>query len=168
MFSLIIFSVGILLFWQTKSCQLSGYNSGQCVLSDSVKSQIPFCSPYLYKYSCIPSEFDLWKSNYTITKRDQLVEEIFIQEIEKALIMVLSPNPSNTPIGSNRALINDMSCYERFKEFLCALNFPFCNIKTDVTLQICTEKCNNYVSACGYTSSLCTLNYVDLVIHISF
>lgn len=146
-----------------KTCDLSGYGSGHCVLSENYKSTIPFCSDYLYKYICIPYEYDLWKANYTITKRDNEVEEIFIQEIEKALMMVLSDNPSSTVLGSNRALIVDMSCYEKYKEFLCAMNFPFCNIKTDKTLQTCTEKCLNYINACGYTNTLCTLTYVNYV-----
>ena len=151
------------LFDFMKSCQISGYSSGHCVASADYSSQIPFCSNYLYKYICVPYEFDLWKANYTITKRDQLVEQIFIQEIEKTLMLVLSTNPTNTAIGANRALIYDMTCYERYKEFLCAMNFLFCNEKTDTTLQICTEKCLNYVSACGYTNNLCTLNYVEYV-----
>ena len=146
-----------------KFCDLSGYSSGHCVDSSDYTSQIPFCSSYLYKYVCVPYEFALWENNYTITKRDQLVEEVFIQEIEKTLILVLSNNPSNTPVGNNQALISDMSCYDSYKEFLCAMNFPFCNVKTDETLQVCMEKCLNYVSACGYTNNLCTLNYANYV-----
>lgn len=154
----------VLLFGKT--CDLSGYDSGHCVLSENYKSKIPFCSDYLYKYICIPYEFELWKSNYTIAKRDNEVEEIFIQGIEKGLMMVLSDNPSSTALGSNRALIVDMSCYEKYKEFLCAMNFPFCNIKSDKTLQICTEKCLNYINACGYTNTLCSLTYVNYVINL--
>ena len=153
----------LILLSMSTACNLSGYNSGQCVRSAQYKSQIPFCSDYLYNYICIPYEYELWKSNYTITKRDSLVEEIFIQEIEKTLILVLSDNPTATVIGSNRALIFDTTCYERFKEFLCAMNFPFCNINTDVTLQICTDKCLNYVTACGYSNYLCTTAYVSYV-----
>ena len=145
-------------------CELSGYSSGHCVSSEPYKSEIPFCSNYLYNYICIPYEYDLWKNNYTITMRDKLVEQIFIQEIEKALILVLSDNPITTVIGSNRALIFDTTCYERYKEFLCAMNFPFCNIKTEKTLQICLEKCLNYVAACGYTDNLCTITYNNYVI----
>ena len=92
----------------------------------------------------------------------------FIQEIEKALILVLSSSPTNTAIGNNRALIFDSTCYERYKEFLCAMNFPICNITSGETLAFGKNECLNYVAACGYTNNLCSLTYVDAFVIFLF
>ena len=45
-------------------------------------------------------------------------------------------------------------CQNAYKNYMCWINFPRCDLSTDETLPTCRSACENYFISCGYEQKL--------------
>jgi len=137
------------------TCQIAGHESGVCVSIGSVASQIPFCSKTLSGYVCVPQDYELWPS-FGIKYKDNLVQKIFMEKIEKVFL-----DEAATMSSTSMKLSTNTKCFSDYKTFMCNWNFPNCSPQEDRTLAVCLQLCLNYHSNCGLNEQLCNVNFDD-------
>ena len=147
----------LLSLHMTFACKLKAYESGQCVSSASISTDMPFCSEVVGASICIPKHQEYFPFNQSVKIKDQYVQSIYIRQTEVKLVEEIK-NSSNSVCH----ICWDLSCKLKYKKFLCTFNFPDCD-ENLLTKQICASLCTQFTTACGYNSDLCVSKYAELL-----
>jgi hypothetical protein len=99
--------------------------------------------------------------NHTTTKKDAWVQLSFNQHVqqqigyEKNKTMYRSGKDINGHKGHiHRRFWKRPDCQNAFKNLFCYINFPRCDITTDLSLPVCRSSCENFFKSCKYSRDL--------------
>lgn len=147
------------------ACYIHGTDSGICTiltLDTSWKSiNMPYCSGIVNYPACIPKEqyinpsFNFpqgrWQ-NYTILTKDQ-----WIQNMTETYITTRE-NIESDPVLNTQGLHGHVvrrfyrrpDCRNSYKQLMCYINFPRCDMDRDISLDTCRSACENFFDVCNY------------------
>lgn len=141
------------------ACMLAGSDTGVCTEPTDFDLLLPFCKAVIPYTACLPRYQSLWY-NHSALSKDRYVEQMFNKLLIQRKIYETNTSMADDDTdewGGRRSITprftDNPDCENAFRNYFCWLNFPRCDAGGR-SLLLCRSVCENFMTACQYSSDL--------------